>query len=425
MTALANLTTADLEKILRDTLVKMEAERAVDNMRASQEHGEKILKDHGLDALIRAAMRAGSELRADVDLQTGVVRSDPLKGRGLNFARWFRIQSIAAIEKRDATAVAQELAAKFPEYEPLVEKTRALTSTVFTGGGALVPPELAAEIIELLYARTVALQMGVRTLEFRNSLAIGKLNSGATVAYVGEAQNIVPNQLATGELRLTGKKASAITAISNELLRNPSTGHDTIVRDDLMQALALRRDLSVLRGTGDTFQPKGLANWINATNVFAAAGTTTANKVSDSVKAVRLVDESNIPLDSAGWVMSPRSKWSLFATLDANSNFVFAAQLAAGMLLGFPLRTTTQIPNNLGAGSDSEVYFGAWNDGILGFDQATPMAIEVFPNGTYFDGSALVSGISSDQTPVRILEGHDFVLRHDTTFSKVTGVQWT
>lgn len=432
MTALANLTTADLEKIIRDTINKVDADRAADNMARAQEAGERVMKDGGgLEQLIRMVRSIDQTPRAVVE--NGVVVSDPHKGKGLRAARFFRCAAIATESKRSIVDIAKDIAARsdvaaedkraYGELAEMMEK-RALQSNVLTGGGALVPPELAAELVELLYARTVVLALGARTLEFTSSINLGKMNSGATVSYVGEASNIVPSQPGFGELRMTGRKASALVAVTNELLRNPSVSADTIIRDDLLQAMALRRDLSALRGTGDTFQPKGITRFINASNVFNSTGTTTAQKIADICKAVRLVDESNVPLDSGGWAVSPRTKWGLFATLDANSNFVFAMQLAMGMLLGFPLKTTTQIPNNLGGGSDSEVYFGAWNDLIMGFDRATPMQVEAFPNGAYYDGSAVVSGISNDTTPVRLLEGHDVLARHDNTFARVDAVQW-
>lgn len=433
MTALNlnNITEADLAKIIRDTINKVDAETAVANMERAKDEGDRIAKDGGLEALIRVIRSMDKGARAVVE--NGVVISDPFKGKGLRAARFMRCAALAAEGKRNISEVAKEISSRndvaaedkraYGELGEMLEK-RALSSNVLTGGGALVPPELAAELVELLYARTVVLALGARTLDFTSSINLGRMNSGATVGYLGELSNIVPSQPGFGELRLTGRKATALVPVTNELLRNPSVSADTIIRDDLLQAMALRRDLSALRGTGDTFQPKGITKFINATNVFNSTGTTTAQKVADICKAVRLVDESNVPLDSGGWAVSPRTKWGLFATLDANSNFVFANQLAAGMLLGFPLKTTTQVPNNLGGGSDSEVYFGAWNDLIIGFDKATPMQVEAFPNGAYFDGTAVVSGISNDSTPIRMLEGHDILARHDNTFARVDAIQW-
>lgn len=436
MTALSNLTTADLEKLVRDTINKVDADRAAANMEVAQEVGERTMKDGGgIEALVRLVREADRVPRAKV--VGDVVANDPHNGKGLRAARYIRAAALAQQTKRSILDAANELidtarrsGGDVRGYEEVVtlakaEQTRANSVSSFTAGGALLPVELAAELIELLYARTVVLQLGARTIDFMNSINLGKMNSGATVSYVGEGANIVPSQPGFGELRMTGKKAAALVPITNELLRNTSVGADTIIRDDLLQAMALRRDLSALRGTGDTYQPKGVTRFITAGNVFNSTGTTTAQKVADLTKALRLVDESNVPLDSGGWIMSPRSKWALFATLDANSNFVFAAQLAMGMLLGFPAKSTTQIPNNLGGGTDSELYFGAFSDLIIGFDKATPMQMEAFPNGAYHDGSAVVSGISNDTTPVRLIEAHDVLLRHDNTFARIDAVAWT
>lgn len=428
----AAVTPADLEKLVRDTINKVDADKAVGNMQRAQDAGERIMLDGGgIEALVRLARESDRPQRAQVDAATGVVAFDPYKGRGLGFVRFVRSIVMMQVDKKTLIDTARDLAKADRSYQSTVDfiesrqELRAMSVSSLTAGGALIPPELAAELVELLYARTVVLGLGARTLEFSSSINLGRMNSGATVYYVGEGSNITPSQPGFGELRMTGKKAAAIVPVTNELLRNPSVGADTIIRDDLLQAMALRRDLSALRGTGDTNQPKGLTKWINSSNVFNSTGTSTAQKVADLTKAIRLVDESNIPLDSGGWAMSPRSKWALFATLDNNSNFVFAAQLAMGMLLGFPTRSTTQIPNNLGGGSDSEVYFAAWNDLIMGFDRTTPMQVEAFPNGAYFDGSAVVSGISTDTTPIRLLEGHDVIMRHDNTAARIDAVAWT
>lgn len=429
MTAMPQ-TVVELESFIRDHVRSEVADVAVSNMERAQAEAETIRAQQKNPADLAEFAKLAEErrnARAKVD-STGKLVSDPLKGRGLGFARLARTLALAEQARTTPVAAAKMLAAQGgEEYARLgdVLEQRLMSQGSFAQGGSLVPPEMAAEMVELLYAKTVALALGARTMEFQASINIGKLNSGASVAYAGENALIVPSTPGTGELRLAGKKAVALVGVTNELLRNPSVGADAILRDDLLQAMALRRDLSALRGTGDASQPKGVTKWINSSNYFNSAGTTTANKVADLVKAVRLVDESNIDLTSGGWAMSPRSKWALFATLDSNSNFVFAQQLAMGMLLGFPVRTTTQIPNNLGGGTDSEVYFGAWADLIIGFDKVTPLSLEFFPNGTYHDGSALVSGISQDQTPVRLMEAHDVVLRHDNTFARIDAVAWT
>lgn len=431
-------TLAELEQFVRDNVSKESAAVATKNMeRAAAEMEDirsKMRDPNDLQEFMRVALERRRE-RATVD-STGRVVSDPLRGRGLGFARLARILTVAASDRCNPEEACSRLADTarnrgLPDaaegYERVVAdlKDRGMSLTDFAAGGSLAPQAMASEFIELLYARTVVLALGARTMDIQGSLDIGKINSGASIGYTTEGGNIVPTQMGTGKLRLVGKKAAAIVGLTNELLRNPSVGADAVLRDDLLQAMGLLRDLSALRGTGGDAMPNGVRNQIVSGNKFNSTGTTIAQKVADLAKAMRLVDESNVPLESGGWVMSPRSFWALFATLDGNSQFVFAAQLVLGLLFGFPAKTTTQVPNNLGGGSDSEVYFGAWQDLIVGFDTLAPLQVESFPGGTWNNNGTLVSGISTDQTPVRIIEGHDMLLRHNNTFALIEQVAWT
>lgn len=413
-------TQTDVEHIIRDQVRAQLAEQMIDASRKATEAGDKARRDG-------TKVRAPGEESAVVDRASMQVLHDPLKGKGLAFARWVKVRAAAASQHRPERELAGEWAKMNRDYAEVADllAERAMSEGSMSAGGALVPPQFASEIIELLYAKTLGLMMGARTLEFNGSIDIGRINSGATVGYVGESTNLPVTQPALGQLKLTRKKAAALVVLTNELLRNPAIGADVIVRDDLVQALALRRDLSIFRGAGTEYQPKGITNWVRSSNKNASAGTTLANKVTDLMTAIRLVDESNVPMDSAGFAFSPRTLWALAATLDGQGKFVFADMINTGKLFGFPFGKTTQIPNNLGAGSDSEIYFGAFNDIIVGFDIGTPMTVEMFPNGAYYDGSAQQSGISNDTSPVRVLEGHDVLLRHDNSFAMVTGVQYS
>ncbi|GMV19017.1 MAG: hypothetical protein AMXMBFR56_72410 [Polyangiaceae bacterium] len=425
-----NVTLQDMKSIIADNVRAELARTAQDAVEKAADAAARA-KREGTEAALVAGATGGNVQRATVDQRTLQVLHDPHKGKGLGFARAIKAMAVAQIDRRSPQDVANVWAKQgHRDYaviaDALAEQSRAWTQGALTAGGSLVPTEMASEVIELLYPATVALRLGARTIDFSGSLSLGKVTAGASIGYVGEASNITPSQPTTGELRLTGKKAAALVAVSNEMLRNPNVGADAVIRDDLLAALAVRRDLSFFRGAGDTYQPKGMNKWLAAANSFGQAGTTTANKIADLVKAIRLVDESNVLADGSmpAFAMSPRTKWGLFATVDGNSNLVFAAMLSAGNIFGAPVAQTTSIPNNLGGGTESEIYCGKFSDAIIGFDQANPLQLEAFPNGTYFDGSSLVSGISADQTPIRLIEGHDVLLRHDTSFSQITAVTW-
>lgn len=424
---MSEISLQDMKSIIADGVRAELAKQATDAVDQAAEAAKRA-KREGTEAELLNAARGGTP-GATVDKRTLQVLHDPHKGKGLGFARAVKAMAVAQLDRRAPKDVANAWAKQNADYAVIADvldtQERAFLQGNAAQGGALVPPEMASEVIELLYPATVALALGARTVDFTSSLNFGKITAGATVGYVGEATNITPSQPTTGELRLSGKKAAALVPVSNEMLRNPAVGADALIRDDLLRAIAVRRDLSFFRGAGDTYQPKGMNKWLAAANSFAQTGTALANKIADLVKAIRLVDESNVLMGMMpAFAMSPRTKWALFSTVDSNGNLVFAAMLSAGNIFGAPVGVTTSVPNNLGGGSESEVYCGAFGDAIMGFDQSTPLAVEAFPNGTFFDGSNLVSGISADLTPIRLLEGHDVLLRHDTSFSQITGVTW-
>lgn len=437
---LAKMTPDDLKSFIRDSVRASLAEGMTVSVDKATEAADRAKREGShLDMLARIVAGASEEARAGgnypraiVDMRLGTIITDPHKGRGLELARAVKAMLVGKMENRDAKDVAQSwFKAGHRHYEPVADTIepikRAMSESVAASGGLLVAPQIG-EFIELLYAVTLAYRLGARDYEFNRQVDFGKMTAGVTAYYGGELALMVPSTPSVGQVKMSAKKAYAITLLSNEILRNPSVSSDALVRDDMLKAIALKRDSSFYRGTGTEYAPKGWKNWIKSANKNGQSGTALANKVSDLIKAISLVDESNIDLEMnrGAFAMAPRSKWALAATLDSQGNFVFAAMLASGQLFGFPIGTTTQIPTNLGGGTnESEIYFGVHNDVFLGRDSTQPLQVEVFPNGAVHDGSAVVSGISTDQSAIRALEAHDVAARHDNTGAMVTGVTWT
>lgn len=415
----------DLKSLIRDSVSQEMASKMIDVEKQTREFFDAKMKsgDPAFMAQFRALLKGVEPAPTDkvAAAREYRVETDPHKGKGLAFARAVRCITIAKQRGTSAADVAADLSKRgFPGYDHVAEvldpkNARALEAGTFSGG-VLISEQLSSEFIELLYARTIATQLGARDLGFRGSLKMGKMNSGASVGYVGEEANIVPSQPGLGSITLTGKKAAGLVAVTNELLALASPGADAIIRDDLLMAMALRRDLSFYRGTGSELQPKGVYSWTKAANKANQSGTALANVVADYLGLCRLVDESNIPMDSAAFAFAPRTFWGLAKLLDGQGQFVFMPMLMAGNLFGFKFGKTTQIPTNL-SGTQSEVYFGVHSDVILGRDESRPLEVEMQPNGAYHNGTSVVAGFSNDTTPIRIIESHDVAARHDSSFA--------
>jgi hypothetical protein len=90
-----------------------------------------------------------------------------------------------------------------------------------------------------------------------------------------------------------------------------------------------------------------------------------------------------------------------------------------------PFFCTTQIPINLSGGgsggsSESELYFVECSQWLMGMGLMP--SIEVERNGAYYDGASQQSGMSLDQTVIRVILRADFTARHQQAATVVQGL---
>lgn len=358
---------------------------------------------------------------------------DPFEGKALDFVRFVKAHAVAKMRGADPAKIAEAWGHK-RVAELMTARGAALTEQVMADGGALVPDEFSSEFIELLRSATVVRASGARVVAMNGAtLTMGRQNTAGSAAYMGEDENIVPSKQGFGQLQASVKKLAALTPISNDLLRDNAISAEMLVRDDLVAVMARKEDITFIRSTGTQYTPKGILYWTASGNKFnatqAGASATAAEVTADLAKLHRLVDESDVNVDLAnaagavGWLMTPRSKWYLFGMVSTEGTPLFRAELMTGKLWNHPVRTTTQIPNNLGGGTnESEVYFGVFSEALI--TENTSLIVDAFPGGTYHDGSALVSGISKDQTVIRAIARHDFLVRHTNCFAVLQAVKW-
>lgn len=384
-----------------------------------QEQGAQIAREHGTAALVDALKGAH---------QPPKVSSE----KGLMLARLVRAKAGAAAESKvNGIPVTPADYAKrhFGERD---EVTKALTSTDFSAGGALTSTPFAAEFIDLLREASVVRRLGARTVPMPNgSLAIRKLVAGGTGGWIGESGTAgrMPNtQQQVGVLQLVKKKLGAQTIVSNDLLRTADVSADQIVRDDLRASIGLSEDLAFIRGTGTAFTPKGLryfAPTANPDHVNAANGTVNlANVTSDLGSLVLKLRRAKVQFVTPAWLMAPGSWNYLMTVRDGNGNFAFREEMMAGRLWGWPFGVTTQIPENLGGGSnESEVYLVDMANAIIG--ETLQLELVASSEAAYHDGTNVQAAFSQDETVIRAIREVDFGMRHDESVAVLTGVTWT
>jgi HK97 family phage major capsid protein len=338
------------------------------------------------------------------------------RDQGVAAARYIRLLAAGRNDPERAAKIAESWGDKF--------MAKALNESVFESGGALVPEDFMAEIIELLRARTVVRAAGAGSVPMpRGQVTIPYQSGASTASYIGELANIPNTEPTWQQMTLTAKKLSALVPISNDLLRDASPSVDALVRNDLVQVMSLREDLAFIRDDGTSNTPKGMRHQAPASNVNAQAGATLANITNDLHDMMLLLENANIPGVRNAWLFAPRTASGIMRIRDTNGNFVFRSEMLTGTLMGHPFFKTTQIPTNLGGGSDSEYYFADFSSLMIG--ESMGLEISAFEGGAYNDGNNVVSGISTDQTVLRAIARHDFGARQrGSEISILTGVTY-
>ena len=301
-------------------------------------------------------------------------------------------------------------------------------STVTAGaGGVLVPENFSTSVIESLRPKSVVRKMGAVSLPLNNgNLTMPRVLGNTQVTYLGTEEDIAITEMQFGDLKLSAKKAAAIVPISNDLLAyagvNPRI--DAQVSSDLAVSMGLSEDLHFIRGAGTGSLPKGLRYWALPGNVLGAPAGATLAIVDLYLGSLMLrLETANVDLGGCGWIMAPRTIRWLQSLRDGNGNKAYP-EIDAGMLKGYSVALTTQVPTNLGVGgNESEIYFVNFADCYIGED--TTLAIAISTEASYKDGAGnTVSAFQRDQTLIRVISKHDFGPRHVESISVGTAITW-
>jgi len=322
----------------------------------------------------------------------------------------------------------QQIAAKFAMDNQFGEDVAMALNTLTPGaGGVLVPANMAREVIELWRPQSVVRRLGARSLPLTNgNITLPRLKGGAVVGYIGSDTDIPTTGQTFDNLKLSAKKLTGLVPISNDLLAYAGTSPnvDKLVVDDLTAAMSSREDKAFIRDDGTLDTPKGLLAWaLSGFKIAASAGDTLQKIENDLNKLILCLEAVNANMGAPGWIMSPRTFRFLEGLRDGNGNKVYP-EMKDGNLKGYPIGKTTQVPNNLGAGSNaSELYFVDFNDCFIGEDET--LLIDYSKEATYKDeGGNVVSAFQRDQTLVRVIAKHDFGPRHQESIAILTGVTW-
>lgn len=258
------------------------------------------------------------------------------------------------------------------------DNTRKQMSTVAGSGGWFVPSQYIAEIIEMLRAKAVVIEMGATVLDglTASPVEIPRQSSASTAYWVGENVSITESMIGDERLSLTPKSVAALVKTSMRLVKLSSPAVETLIRNDIAKQIALAIDLAALRGSGTESTPRGIKNTTGVSTVaIGANGGDFTHAIAQNM--ITEVEASDALEGNPGFVFHSRIKNKLkkerIAQFSGDTGGAYVILPMTDQMLadsiGYKYGTSNQIPTNLVKGTStdcSEVYFGNWADLIIG-----------------------------------------------------------
>lgn len=255
---------------------------------------------------------------------------------------------------------------------------------------------LAGDFIDVLRNASSVMQAGARMLPgLVGNVAIPKKTAASSAGWISTEGGAASESEPTfGTVSLTPKTVGAFTDMTRQLILQSTPSIESLVRDDLTQAMALAIDAGALKGSGSSGQPTGIygTSGIN-TDSFAGATPTWA----EVVGLETLVAEDNALLGNLAYIAPASLYGTLKTTAKASNQAIFAVD-PDGTMNGY----RTIVSNQATAGY---LLFGNFSDVLIGMWGGLDLTVDPYT--------------SSNTGTVRVvaLQSVDVAVRHAVSFA--------
>jgi len=271
--------------------------------------------------------------------------------------------SDAGLEREVSQTIAQREGDTTGFYIPMNAPwgQRDLTAGTSNQGGYLVPTDHRADdFVAALRANMVVGQAGATYLTgLTGNVAIPTIATGTAVGWVAEGSAPTEGQPVFGQISLTPKNLVGYVEMTRNLMLQSSPAVESVVQQDITNALAVGMDAAALAGSGSSNQPTGILSTSGIGSVsFSSSGAPTFAEI--------VAIESEITADNAAttgmvYVTTPALNGYLkTATKDSGSGRFISE---GGVVNGYSVLNTSSVTaNNVLLGNFSDLIiaqFGA------------------------------------------------------------------
>jgi len=288
--------------------------------------------------------------------------------KGTAFTRYAMAIAANRGNKLEAAEWAKQWKDSTPEVEMLL-RTAVAAGTTTTSGWAsqlVVAQNMASEFIELLRPMTIVGKMpSLRRVPF--NVTMPRATAGSTSGWVGQGNPKPVSRMTFDQVSLTYHKIATIVVLTEELVRLSNPAAESIVRQDMMDAVAQFTDQQFIDPTVTASGTTSPASVTNGATSHSMTGATIANITTDVSTMFADFSTANIDLATGVWVMHPRSARYLSMLRTTQDIFAFPGITQnGGTFFGIPVITSNSVPIDTGA--DTYIFLINQSDILLADD---------------------------------------------------------
>lgn len=429
-----------LEKAEGRTLDAAESEEfdtLVDEITATEVHIKR------LEAMEKSNVSAAKPVVDATGMQErnrapAIVKSVKNEEPGIGFAKFALAMYAGKGDVSSAKAFAENKFADDVRLQGIMKAAVAAgTTTDPTWAGNLVDyTNLSSEFIDFLRPRTIVGQFGagnvpsLRRVPF-NVRIPGKTSAGSA-AWVGEGYRKKVTKSGYEAQTLTWAKIAAISVVTDELSRFSDPAIQTLVRDDLADAVIERMDIDFVDpdkavGTGASASPASITNGVTP---IPSSGTDADGVRADIAALWATADATNLPTGSAVYITDAKTARALSLLRNPLGATEFpGVTMAGGSIDSVPLIVSNYVPSD-SSGSlfilafASEIYLA--DDGVVTIDLSKEATIFLDDDAANQTPTAaqLVSMFQTNQTAIRAERWVRWQKRRPQAVAYLDSVNW-
>ncbi len=253
------------------------------------------------------------------------------------------------------------------------------------------------DFIDVLRNSSSVMQAGATMLNgLSGDVKIPKKATASASSWVTEGNPVSESEMTVSSVSMTPRHLGAFTDITRQLLQQTSLSVESLVRDDLAQAIALAIDLGALAGDGTGGAPTGIKSTAGINTVDFGTAPVLVPSFAQAVEMETKVAEDNALQGNLAYIMNAAMVGALKTTEKATGTAQFVVE-PGGTVNGY-----RAIVSNQAASGDA--YFGNFADLLIGFWSGLDILVDPY------------AGATSGNVRIIAMQTCDVAVRHAVSF---------